>query len=116
MYHEGFCTEGGALSQDIFEVEPGFESDRGLEDKTINSPLISKCDFFKNKVKMYLAQHTLKISDHDFVIIRTCEQIVCTGTKANRTDVAGVRTVCLNRSATSDVIEHATTVLQSGGH
>lgn len=64
----------------------------------------------------FVAQPTLKISDHDFVVIGAGEQIVSTRREAHRTNVAGVRAIRLDAAPASDVIQHAATVLQSGGH
>lgn len=54
---------------------------------------------------------TLKVSDDDLGVVRSCEQVMSPGGEAHRSDIAGVRLVRLNHASASDVIQHAGAVL-----
>lgn len=53
---------------------------------------------------------TLQVGDHDLCVVGAGEQVVCPGGEPDRAHVAGVRTVHLDYSPSSDVVQHARAV------
>lgn len=62
-----------------------------------------------------LGLNTLQVADDDFVVIRASEETMGSGGEANRADVTAVGATGLDDASSSDVIQHAGTVLLSRG-
>lgn len=78
-------------------------------------PYICVEDIFNLSSKTVCSVVTLKVTDDDFVVIRASEEMMCSWGEAHWADVTAVGPVCLDYAASSDVIQHAGTVLLAWG-
>lgn len=56
---------------------------------------------------------TLQVGDHDLCVVGAGEQVVCSGGEPHRPHITAVRPVHLDDASSSDIIQHARTVLLS---